>query len=407
MVIASLLALFLNQAAGPLQEKKEKGPSDESGYSVYPMPALGSDKNSGLTWGLLGALMYTNDEGVQDRLFTAMVAHQHLAGWSGELDYRYYPSLSGVMEVDAYLAAMTESTLRLYVEESRWKDLYHAKLEFLDQRTAADRFFGRGDDPPHSGQSVRTSNDYRAEARFGPRLTEVWDVEGTLRWRHFRVGDSLISDLPQMTDLYPHEPGIEGGQAFAAGIRIVGDSRDSLTTPTTGTYATAYFENVTDVAPGGTHPFWNCCASQTTLWHLDDERVFVTFLNAAAQFSIGGTIPFWELPTLGGSNTLRSYNGGRFTNKYSLLVNVEERIRLMKASLFGVSGEVQVAPFFDAGKVYDSAEDLVGKGILKAYHYSSGLGFRGVVPPSFVGRLDIGFGGKEGVGITIGLDYPF
>jgi len=406
MVIASLIALFLTQAEGPLQEK-EKGPLIESGTSIYPMPALASYKNSGLTWGLLGALMFTNEEGVQDRLFTAMVAHQHLAGWSGEVDYRYYPSLSGVMEADAYLAAMTESTLRLYVEDSHWKDRYHARLEFLEQRTAADRFFGREDDAAHSAESVRTSNEYRAEARFGPRLTEVWDVEGTLRWRHFRVGDSLITDLPQMTALYPQEPGIEGGQAFAAGIRIVGDSRDSLTTPTTGTYAVVYFENVYDVAPQGTHPFWNCGASQTTLWPLDEDRAFVTVLNTALLFSVGGTIPFWELPTLGGANTLRSYNGGRFTNKDSLLVNVEERIRLMKAGLFGVSGEVQVAPFLDVGKVYDSADDLVGKGMLHAYHYSTGVGFRGVVPPSFVGRLDIGFGGREGIGVTIGLDYPF
>src|SRR4051812_28862593 len=141
MFIAPLIALILGQARAPLQEK-EKEPPAESNYSVYPMPALASDKNSGLTWGLLGALMFTNEEGVQDRLITAMVAHQHLAGWSGELSYRYYPSPSAVMQVDAYLAALTESTLQVYFEDSRWKDLYHTRLEFLEQRTGADRFFG-------------------------------------------------------------------------------------------------------------------------------------------------------------------------------------------------------------------------------------------------------------------------
>jgi len=406
MVSASLLVLLLNQDAGPLQEK-ETVPRAEPGASFYPMPAFSSDKNSGLTYGLLGAAMLTNEEGIQDRLFTAMVGHQHLAGWNGELSYHYYPNPGGVLEANAYLAEEIESTFHLYFEEIRWKELYHARLEFLEHRTAFDRFFGRGDDPPHSAESVRTSNEYRAEARFGPRLTETWDVEGTVRWRHFRVGDSLVTDEPQMTDLYPNEPGIEGGQVFAAGIRLVGDSRNSLTTPTSGTSTVVYFENAYDVAPGGTHPFWKCGASQTTLWPLDEDRAFVTVFNSSLQFAIGGVIPFWELPTLGGSNTLRSYNGGRFTNKYSLLVNVEERIRLVKAGLFGVSGEIQVAPFFDVGKVYDSSEDLVGRGILQAYHYSTGIGFRGIVPPSFVGRLDIGFGGREGVGITIGLDYPF
>lgn len=406
MVIASLIALVLGQAEGPLQGE-QKTPPDKSGTSFYPMPALGSDKNSGWTYGLLGALMLTNEDGIQDQLITALVAHQHLAGWSGEASYRYNPSPSGVLGVLAYLAEETENTVHLDFEDSRWKDLYHAKLDFLARRRGFDRFFGRGDDPPHRDESVRTSNEYQAEGRFGPRLTEIWDVEGTLRWRHFRVGESLITDLPQMTALYPDEPGMEGGQVLAAGVRIVGDSRDSRMTATVGTYAVVYFENVHHVEAGGTHPFWKCGASQTTLLPMDEDRAIVTVVSTSLQFSIGGVIPFWELPTLGGPDTLRSFNGGRFTNKYSLLLNVEERIRLFKAGLFGVSGEVQLAPFIDVGKVYDSSDDLVGTGILQAYHYSAGIGFRGVVPPSFVGRLDIGFGGGEGVGITIGLDYPF
>jgi len=68
---------------------------------------------------------------------------------------------------------------------------------------------------------------------------------------------------------------------------------------------------------------------------------------------------------------------------------------------------LQVAPFFDLGKVFDSSVDLVGKGVLRGFHYSAGVGFRGVVPPSFVGRLDITAGGREGIGVTHGLDYPF
>src|SRR5204863_323631 len=144
MLIAPLIALLLGQAAGTPQEKKEEGPADKSGTSFYPMPAFSSDKNSGFTWGLLGALMFTNENGIQDRLITAMVAHQHLAGWSGELDYRYCPSPSGFMVADAYLAARTENAIQLSFEESHWMELNHARLEFLELRRGDDRFFGRG-----------------------------------------------------------------------------------------------------------------------------------------------------------------------------------------------------------------------------------------------------------------------
>jgi outer membrane protein assembly factor BamA len=256
-------------------------------------------------------------------------------------------------------------------------------------------------------ESVRTSTDDRIEVRFGPHLTEPWDVEGTLRWRRFAVGNSLITDLPQMLAVYPNEPGIEGGQIFAVGIRTVSDTRDSQTTPTSGVLATAYFEHANDFSQGQSHPFWIFGAQVTALWPMDTDGQFVGVLNLATQETIGAYIPFWELAALGGGTTLRSYNGNRFLNRCMILVNLEERIRLFEASLFDVNGEVQVAPFFDLGKVFDSGDDLVGKGLLLNYHCSYGVGLRGVVKPSFVGRLDIAFGGHEGVGVTVGLDYPF
>ncbi|HVR82661.1 MAG TPA: BamA/TamA family outer membrane protein [Planctomycetota bacterium] len=399
------------EPAPPPKEPKQSIPpklgDDEPGTSFFPMPSIASDKDSGMTYGFLAALMFTNDQGIQDGLLSATVTYNRLVKVGGEVEFRYYPTLTGVVDLDAYIAQRVESSLHLFYEETRLADLWHGRFEYFDQRSSTDRFFGRGDGNPVSQESVRTSDEYRAEARFGPRLNNRWDVEGTLRWRHYRVGDSLITDHPQMTTLYPNEPGIEGGDVVAGGVRIVGESRDSVTTPTSGTYVTAYFESAEDYAPGKSHPYWNCGASQTTLWPMDKEKRFVTVLNTATQLAIGHYIPFWELPAIGGSTTLRSFNGGRFTNKDMILMNVEERIRIHEASLWGVSGEVQVAPFFDLGKVFDSSGDLVGRGSLQYFHYSYGFGLRGVVNPSFVGRLDVGFGGREGVGVTIGLDYPF
>jgi hypothetical protein len=412
MPAAFVLAFLALQTTPPQVQEKDppppaQVPASKSGLSFYPMPAIGSDKNSGVTYGILGAIMFTNEEGIQDGLLATTVAHQPLAGWSGETDFRYYPTLTGVLDLDAYLAQKVESSLRLYYEEYRLAEDYHLRLEYLDQRMAAERFFGRGGSTPHENESALTANEYRAEARFGPRLSKHWDVEGTARWRHFRVGDSLIKDLPQMKASFPDEPGIEGGQAVASGVRFVGDSRSSLTTPTSGTSVVLYFESAWNFTAARADQYWTFGASQTSLWPMDADRQFVTVLNTSVQGAVGDTIPFWELPTLGGSNTLRSFNGGRFRNNYALLINLEERIRVYRTSLFGVSGEVQVAPFFDLGKVFDSGDELVGRGVFRFYHYSTGIGFRGVVPPSFVGRLDIAFGGREGVGITIGLDYPF
>jgi hypothetical protein len=380
---------------------------DKEGWSFYPMPAFAADKDSGLTYGILVGILHTNNDGIQDALLSATIDYQHLVKMSGEVEFRYNPQIWSTVDIDAYYAQKVENSLRLFYEDLKAFDAYHARFESFDFRSTTDRFFGVGDNQPKSAESVRTSNEYRAEARFGPDLGADWAVQGTFRWRKFRIGDSLITDLPQTTDLYPNQPGVEGGNVLAGGIRFIHDSRENPTTPTSGNFINAYFERAEFLSPIKEYPYWLTGASAVTLWPMDADQQFVTAVNVAAQVAVGNYIPFWELPFVGGSTTLRSYNGARFMNKGMMLFNVEERIRVYRTGLFDVNGEVQVAPFFDLGKVYDSLDDVIGHGIWQNFHYSAGIGFRGVVPPSFVGRLDIGLGGREGVGVFVGLDYPY
>jgi hypothetical protein len=422
---ALALSVFLGIALGPrlagaAQDTPPPKPGQEDGSksapapaaskegtSWYPMPAFASDKDSGLTYGVLLGILFTDPEGVQNALVSASFNYNTTVKFSGEVEFRYSPDIWKTIDVDAYYAQKVENSLRLFYEDFKALEDYHARFESLDFRSTTDRFFGVGDNQPRGAEAVRTSNEYRIDARFGPRLGDGWDVEGTIRFRKFRVGESLITDLPQMLDKYPQQPGVEGGTVVAGGVRIVHDSRDNPTTPTSGNFANLYFERAEFLSPTNSYPYWNTGASLVTLWPLDSDKQFVTAVNVAEQVAVGNYIPFWELPALGGATTLRSFNGARFTNKGMILFNVEERIRVYRTSLFDVTGDVQVAPFFDLGKVYDSMDDLVGRGVWQNFHYSGGIGFRGVVAPSFVGRLDIAFGGGEGVGIIIGLDYPY
>jgi len=202
------------QSAGAQEKTPESTPApspDRPGVSFYPLPALSADKDAGLSAGVLAGLVFTDERGIQNALLSLSAGYQHLARWNAEAEYRTSPDDWSLLDLDGYIAQRVENSLRLFYEDVNALDgLYHARFESLDFRTATDRFFGVGDSTPHSAQSVRTSNEYRAEARFGPRLSAEWDLEGTARWRKFRIGDSLIPSLPQTTVLYPQEPGVEG-----------------------------------------------------------------------------------------------------------------------------------------------------------------------------------------------------
>ncbi|HET6371530.1 MAG TPA: hypothetical protein VFG95_10050, partial [Nitrospiria bacterium] len=84
-----------------------------------------------------------------------------------------------------------------------------------------------------------------------------------------------------------------------------------------------------------------------------------------------------------------------------ILFNVEERIRVFTAPLFGVIPEFQVAPFVDVGQVFSDFRKIGEK-----IQINPGIGFRGVVRPNVVGRIDLGFG-REGITIFVGVGFPF
>jgi hypothetical protein len=86
----------------------------------------------------------------------------------------------------------------------------------------------------------------------------------------------------------------------------------------------------------------------------------------------------------------------------SVLVNIEERIRLFRYRLFNVNTDWEIAPFLDLGAV---ARDLLNV-TAKNFFAVPGVGFRAVVRPNVVGRVDIGFG-KDGPAIFATLGYPF
>jgi outer membrane protein assembly factor BamA len=374
--------------------------------SLYALPSISSDKNSGVTYGLMGALLLKDEKGRTDWLFTATLAYQHLIGWNGDVNVHFYPTVTSEAEFDAVLAQRVESELKLNYKDLHFLEDYDLSVDFHELRLSTARFFGRSEDAPHSDQSVYTSNSYRLAAAFGPRLSDEVSIQGTARWRKFRVGPSLINGLPQTLDRYPEEPGIEGGHVLGPGVALTFDSRDQATTPSRGALGLLYAERMWSFSEGPSLPFWVLGAQWTGLFPLDADAGFVSVVHVQVQVTDGRRIPFWELSALGGISTLRSFYEGRFTEKDLLLLNLEERIRLFSVSLMGTSGEVQIAPFFDVGKVFDSLGDVFGSEAFDHYHYSFGLGIRGVVPPSFLGRLDVAWG-REGFGVTVGLDYPF
>jgi hypothetical protein len=117
----------------------------------------------------------------------------------------------------------------------------------------------------------------------------------------------------------------------------------------------------------------------------DKKRVFalrgvVSYVNNDPD----SRVPFYFLPYVGGSESVRSYREFRFRDENAIFFNLEYRWEAFSG--------LDMALFFDAGKVEQDWEDIGFDDLKTAY----GVGFRFNTFKSVFMRLDIGAGGGEG-----------
>ena len=96
-------------------------------------------------------------------------------------------------------------------------------------------------------------------------------------------------------------------------------------------------------------------------------------------------MPFYFRPTLGGSDTLRSYADFRFRDRNMLAINVEYRWEAFSG--------LDMALFSDFGEVAPEFE-LLDIGDLRGAY---GLGFRFNTAAAVFLRFDVAAGGSEGI----------
>jgi hemolysin activation/secretion protein len=133
-----------------------------------------------------------------------------------------------------------------------------------------------------------------------------------------------------------------------------------------------------------------------------ESKRAILVVRADLQATIGTDVPFFEQSSLGGQNNLRGYGGDRFIDKNLIAASVEERIHLARLKIAGVAADFEMAPFVDSGQVFNSYKDVS----FKDYRVTPGIGFRGIVRPNVVGRIDYGYS-KEGGAVFAGLDFPY
>jgi len=120
----------------------------------------------------------------------------------------------------------------------------------------------------------------------------------------------------------------------------------------------------------------------------DKKRVFALRVGVSyVNNDLGNRVPFYFLPYIGGSNTVRGFKEFRFRDENVIFMNAEYRWEAFAG--------LDMAIFFDMGEARQDWQTIDFNDAKTSY----GFGFRFNTFKSVFMRLDIGAGGREGTQI--------
>ncbi len=371
---------------------------------TLPLPVIASSPNEGLTTGALTAFLVHNHRDEVTSIIAPQINYNPNFGTTYTLYGVFYPSHTRSVEVN-----LSWSTKVNEDYEARIRDLtlLGGKLEtnlFIYHFTdGSNRFFGLGPGTANSSETnfagVEDGFTYSAAyPLFGDFYLQLGE-----RLRKARIKTGAFEDLPFIKDRFSESsaPGLNGFTAHAQKISLLYNSLDSVSMPLSGGYARLSLEG-SSATLGSSADYLHYEFEAKGFLPKDEEKRFITALRFLYSQVPGSAVPFMERPSLGGESTLRGYGRNRFIDSTALILNLEERIRLFRWTVFDVNADWEFAPFIDIGTVSSSLRTLRGDD----FNFTPGFGLRAVVRPNIVGRLDAGWG-KDGVAVFVGLGYPF
>jgi outer membrane protein assembly factor BamA len=244
-------------------------------------------------------------------------------------------------------------------------------------------YFGTGNDTRSENQALYRMEDRTVGGQVGVRLMQNVKVGAHSSWVKTTVGNATTPHLRSVGEVFDAEmlTGLDGEPTYLrSGAFVDIDSRDEPGNPRSGGRYAANWSVFKD-QDFGRYGFTQYEAEvQQYIPFFHQRRVIALRAKTTLiQTADGQKVPFYMLPTLGGSEDLRGYQDFRFRDKNMVVVNAEYRWEAFSG--------LDVALFADAGQVAPRAQDL-RLGDMKT---SAGFGFRFNTAKGVIYRIDVGF----------------
>lgn len=383
---------------------------DPDSWPFIPVPEIATDPNAGTTVGILAAMLFTDANHQISDIFAPDIETNTVMGPGGTFRYLSYPSEDTQWYIVAGAQQKIMRRVDLDYQTGRQKKKWWSfEGRFYWEHDPTERFFGVGNHSSLGNQTNYTTKQLYGLGVLGLNFTEDLQLALSMRPRYLRTGKGAFntSKIPPIFKLFPHQKGIEGGSEVLNQLVLSYDTRDSIEIPRKGGLGLVYF-SIADRHFMSSVSYTRFGAELRRYYTITPKitlagHVFMEWEPA------GNEMPFWSMARLGGEDslltdqqTLRGYGAGRFVDNNLAVANIEMRSRVWEHDIFGTHGILELAPFFEAGRV----GHYMSMNPLSELHSVGGIGIRGIAEPFVVGYVDIGYGG-EGTAVFSGINYPF
>jgi outer membrane protein assembly factor BamA len=377
--------------------------------TLVPVPEIITDPNEGETVGVLGTLLMTDDNGNIVRMIAPDVRYNNITGVYPSFRLFDYSQPKQRLFLQAGKATRTgEYFEATYAGDEVWNGWLDVRGRVFKENDPFERFYGFGNNTPNSAETNYLSDSTVVLGSALVNVTEAWHGGMQARVRVVRVHHGGIDSIEQLVDdpQLQDTPGVDGATIIGPRFTVRYDTRDDSMMTTEGHLADAGFE-VIDTALGASASYLRYSLEERSFIPLRPDKRFIVATQAVLEYMQGGNrAPFYERSSLGGIHSLRGFGSNRYIDNDRFFTRGELRWAAWTpqwlTAQFQVKGHLEIAPFFETGRVFDSSRTFP----LETLHFAGGSGFRAVIPPQLVAYVDVGTTGS-GVAVFTGVDYPF
>jgi len=381
--------------------------ADTPAPAFVPIPVITTDPNSGTTVGVLPTWLVEDEERRIDRIIAPDIQHNTYFGWGAHGRLLDYPSDEVQWSAVVGVSEHVQRKIDLEYENGRLRDTrwsFTASLLYI--RDGTPHFYGIGNNTPQSAATNYTTDQKLAAAQIGLNFTQAWQLLYTLRLQQVDVLPGTLPGIPSVQTVYGADL-LGTTRELLNRLAIVYDTRNDLTVPSLGMRWFVYGGIATHGAFGPVQ-YSEGGLDGSVFWPISRATVLATHVALRYLPSVEQAA-FWQLSSVGGDRSflggpqpLRGFGAGRFTDRDSSSFTAELRQRVVNIGIFRTRVELELAPFFELGKVFERASNSPVSHLHPVY----GIGFRGIARPFVVGYVDVGYG-QEGAAVFTGINYPF